>query len=47
VWDGAYKIDGFIEPLPDTKGVRKGGFGVKAPTELDIIQNLYYLRKGN
>jgi len=29
------------------KGVRKGGLGVKPPHELDILQYLYYLRKGN
>jgi len=28
-----------------TNGVRKGGFGVKTPLELDILQKLY-LRKG-
>jgi len=29
------------------KGVRKGGFGDKPPLELDILQKLYYLRKGD
>jgi len=29
------------------KGVRKGGFGVKPPLELDILRRLYYLHKGD
>ena len=36
---------GFIEK---GKGVRKGeGLGLKPPLELDILQKLYYLRKGH
>jgi len=32
----------------NTKGVRKGGvLGLKHPVELDILQKLYYLRKGD
>ena len=31
--------------LNKAKGVRKGGFGVKPPLELDILRKLYYLRK--
>jgi len=31
-----------------SKGVRKGGvLGLTPPLELDILQNLYYLCKGN
>jgi len=30
-----------------TKGVRKGWVGVKPPLELDILQKLYYLLKGD
>jgi len=31
-----------------TKGIRKVEvLGLKPPLELDILQNLYYLRKGN
>jgi len=33
--------------LKESKGVRKGGFGVKTPLELDFLQKLYYLRKGD
>jgi len=30
-----------------SKGVRKrGGLGLKTPLELDLLQKLYYLRKG-
>jgi len=29
------------------KGVHKGGLGLKPPLELDILQKLYYLRKGD
>jgi len=30
-----------------SKGVRKGGVGVKTPLEIHIFQKLYYLRKGD
>jgi len=29
------------------QGRTQGGVGVKPPLELDILQNLYYMRKGN
>jgi len=28
-----------------TRAYARGGFGVKTPLELDILQKLYYLRK--
>jgi len=34
--------------LTTAKGGRKGGVGVKTPSlELDILQKLYFLRKGD
>jgi len=29
------------------KGMHKGGVGVNPPLELDILQKLYYLHKGD
>jgi len=41
-------IGQFVKIYPwSIKGVRKGGLGLKTPLELDILQNLCYLRKGN
>jgi len=33
--------------MSSRQGRTQGGLGVKTPLELDILQNLYYLRKGN
>ena len=30
-----------------SKGVRKGGLGLKPPLELDILRKVHYLRKGD
>jgi len=34
-------------PGPQARAYARGGLGVKPPHELDILQYLYYLRKGN
>ena len=36
-----------LEMKVSYKGVRKGGLGLKPPRDFDVLQKLYYLRKGN